>query len=233
MGCVAKYQIVDGQVNSEIRNGERKFYDPDALGSTVALYNNSQTKTDSFTFWPFGEVRTESGSRSTKYKFVGTSGCRVQADGGVYMRARVLIPKEGRWQTVDPLWPQEQAYPYVGGLPTSRSDPFGLQSGSGFWDFMDRMTNGQWSQIWKCPPVRPKTPEECATDFKCKVSVRGGKGVIGILPGIGKAGNAHWCRACESACDSECCTDSESDDSCFSKCQARRRLCQVRLNWKF
>ncbi|MCB8933078.1 MAG: hypothetical protein H6534_06500, partial [Chthonomonadaceae bacterium] len=85
------------------------------------------TKTDSFTYWPYGETRTSSGSTPTKYKFVGTLGCREQADGGIYMRARVEDPEDGRWMTVDPLWPGEPPFAYVSSSPISRLDPSGLR----------------------------------------------------------------------------------------------------------
>lgn len=74
---------------SEKRNEQLRGYRSDALGSTVSLYDNNQAVTDSFTYWPYGETRTSSGSTGTKYKFVGTLGCREQTDSGVYMLASV------------------------------------------------------------------------------------------------------------------------------------------------
>ncbi|NOG92724.1 MAG: hypothetical protein HND42_05710 [Armatimonadetes bacterium] len=69
--------VVDGRMLAENRNGNYRFYRSDALGSTVSLYDSSQNKTDSFTYWPYGETRTSSGSTGTKYKYVGTFGCRT------------------------------------------------------------------------------------------------------------------------------------------------------------
>ncbi|MBL1150052.1 MAG: hypothetical protein HND42_07580 [Armatimonadetes bacterium] len=121
-----RYTVVEGRILAENRNGNYRFYRSDALGSTVSLYDSSQNKTDSFTYWPYGETRTSSGSTGTKYKYVGTLGCRTQHDGGIYMRARVMRPKDGRWQTVDPLWPSEPEFAYAGCSPTARADPTGL-----------------------------------------------------------------------------------------------------------
>ena len=41
------------------------------------------------------------------------------------MRARVEQPKDGRWMTSDPIWPDEPAYVYGKDSPAFRSDPFG------------------------------------------------------------------------------------------------------------
>ncbi len=125
MGTV-RYTILDGQIVAEKRGASRKFYASDALGSTVALYDNTQTKTDSFTYWPYGETRTSTSSTGTRFKYIGTLGCRTQLDGGIYMRARVLQPHEGRWTTPDPFWPLEVAYEYSNGSPATWTDASGL-----------------------------------------------------------------------------------------------------------
>src|SRR5947207_2497373 len=48
--------VVNGEVLSENRGGVKRDYLPDPLGSTVALLDNTQTKTDTFTYWPYGET---------------------------------------------------------------------------------------------------------------------------------------------------------------------------------
>ena len=53
-----RYTVIDGEVVSENRGGVERDYVPDPLGSTVALLDNTQTKTDTFTYWPYGEVKT-------------------------------------------------------------------------------------------------------------------------------------------------------------------------------
>lgn len=126
--ATVRYTVVNGQVVAEKRGGVRKFYASDVLGSTVALYDGAQAKTDTFTYWPYGETRTRTGSTATKYKYGGTLGCREQADGGVSMRARVHQPKDGRWMTVDRLWPRELAFGFVLGNPTTFVDPSGLNA---------------------------------------------------------------------------------------------------------
>lgn len=44
-----------------------------------------------------------------------------------YARRRHPSTTEGRWTTVDPLWPQESAYGYVRGNPVTLVDPSGAQ----------------------------------------------------------------------------------------------------------
>lgn len=120
-----RYNVASGQILAEERGNQRLLYRSDALGSTVSLYDGKRNMTNSFTYWPYGETRTRAGSTGTKYKFVGTLGCRTQSDGGIYMRSRVEQPKHGRWITVDPLWPNEFPYSYADNEPTTITDSLG------------------------------------------------------------------------------------------------------------
>src|SRR5579862_9398028 len=102
MGTV-RYTVVNGEIIAEKRNGVRKLYVPDQLGSTVALLDNTQTPTDTFTFWPYGEVNTSTGTTGTPFKFVGTKGYYTDDSGKLYVRARYLDVPKGRWLTEDPI----------------------------------------------------------------------------------------------------------------------------------
>ena len=48
---VVRYTVINGEVIAEKRNGVRKLYVPDPQGSTVALLDNTQTITDTFTYF--------------------------------------------------------------------------------------------------------------------------------------------------------------------------------------
>jgi hypothetical protein len=48
-----------------------------------------------------------------------------------YVRARHYSYVSGLWNTVDPLWPDESAFGYVGGQPLFWIDPTGLNGGQG------------------------------------------------------------------------------------------------------
>ena len=62
MPMKARYTVVDGEVIAQKRDGVRHLLVPDAQGSTVALMGSSSTITDTFEYWPYGEVRTRTGS---------------------------------------------------------------------------------------------------------------------------------------------------------------------------
>jgi RHS repeat-associated protein len=130
MAMSVRYTNFGDELVAEDRGGVSSFYVPDNLGSTVAMKNTSGTTTDSFTYWPYGEIRTRTGSTATPFTFVGNLGYYQVSTSRYYVRARDLRPDQARWQTVDPLWPQEMAYGYVGGSPLFNVDPSGKGTGS-------------------------------------------------------------------------------------------------------
>src|SRR6476646_8371020 len=101
--ATVRYTTVNGEVIAEKRNGVRSLYVPDTLGSTVALLDNTQAKTDTFEYWPYGEVRTRTGTTPTPLQFVGTAGYYKDSPSRTYVRARVLEPEKSRWMTQDPI----------------------------------------------------------------------------------------------------------------------------------
>ncbi len=130
MAMKVTYTVVDGEVLSENRNGVIRDYVPDSLGSTIALLDNAQTITDTFEYWPYGEVRTRTGTTATPFQFVGTMGYYTDASGRAYVRARYLRMDMTRWLTEDPIgfdggdW---NVYGYVIQNPTYYTDELGLQ----------------------------------------------------------------------------------------------------------
>jgi len=124
---VTRYLTVDGEILSEKRGSAKRDYLPDPLGSTVALLDSTQTKTDSYTYWPYGEDWKSSGTTNTPFRFVGTLGYYRDNGARTYVRARTYRPALARWMTVDPLWPTESAFSYVKNAAVSNSDPSGTQ----------------------------------------------------------------------------------------------------------
>jgi RHS repeat-associated protein len=124
--AVTTYTSFLGRVVREDRGGTVRDYGQDTLGSTAALYDEAGTKTDELHYWPYGEVRSHTGSSATPLTFVGTLGYFMDAASRYYVRARSYRADLGRWTTVDPLWPGESAYGYAGGNPTTRTDPSGM-----------------------------------------------------------------------------------------------------------
>jgi RHS repeat-associated protein len=113
---------------------------PDTLGNVIETRNmDTGAQTSSTTYWPYGEVRTQTGTNPSPFGFCGVWGYYTQAGQPTYVRARYYRPNLGRWQTVDPLWPTLQAFSYVNSLPTFFVDYFGLQglniSPGAAWEF--------------------------------------------------------------------------------------------------
>jgi len=126
---VTSYLTIDGEILSETRSGVEADYIPDPLGSTIALTDSTQTITDTFTWWPFGEQRSHPiGSSVTPFGYGGTKGYYADSVGNrLYVRRRILRPQTTAWQTVDPLWPRQRKFIYVSACPTSKTGPSGLQ----------------------------------------------------------------------------------------------------------
>src|SRR6266568_1906472 len=99
MAMKVRYEVINGEIIAEKRGGVRRSYVPDPLGSTVALLDNTQTKTDTWEYWPFGEVRTRTGTTATPFQFVGTRGYYRDAASRIYVRARIYRADQARWLT--------------------------------------------------------------------------------------------------------------------------------------
>jgi hypothetical protein len=112
MGVMSvSYTTINGEIVSENRNGVPSDYIPDALGSTIALLSDTHQITDSWTYWPNGQVRTRTGTNVTPHTFCGTVGYHSDLIGNfTSVQARQLRPGLARWQTLDPWWPSRRAY---------------------------------------------------------------------------------------------------------------------------
>jgi len=125
MAMTARYTVINGEVISEKRGANHRTYVPDANGNTVALVDDGGTVTDTFTYWPYGEVKSRTGSTPTPFQFGGTLGYYKDSQQS-YVRRRYLSHPQGRWTSVDFMWPSERGYEYAGSNPSSASDPTGL-----------------------------------------------------------------------------------------------------------
>ncbi len=126
MAMSVVYTNFCGMIVSETRGGVERDYVPDTLGSTAALVDETQTITDRWEYWPYGEVSQRSGASGTPFTFVGTLGYfKDVLDKTFYVAARYLDVLRSRWLTVDPLWPQEPAYSYALVNPVTNVDPTG------------------------------------------------------------------------------------------------------------
>jgi RHS repeat-associated protein len=129
MAMKVVYTVLDGEVLHENRGGVKRDYVPDPLGSTVALLDSTQTQTDTFTYWPYGEVKTRTGTTTTPFQFVGTLGYYRDSTGRTHVRERMLRPDLSRWQTEEPRFRGAEGastFAYADCAPTSLIDPTGF-----------------------------------------------------------------------------------------------------------
>jgi RHS repeat-associated protein len=128
MAMSVYYTTVAGEIVSENRNGVESFYTPDTNGNTMRLRDVNGNVTDEWTYWPYGEVRTRTGTTPTPFTFGGVVGYYAeQLSNKFYTRARYLQAFLARWLTADPLWPQESAYGYCSCSPCAYSDASGCK----------------------------------------------------------------------------------------------------------
>ncbi len=128
MAMSVTYTNFNGQLVHENRQGTERFYAPDTLGSTAALLDPTGTVTDTFTYWPYGEIWVHTGPSTTPFTFVGTLGYYLDISGSlIYIRARHLRQALCRWQTADPVtFIQLLPYVYAWNDPISKMDTSGL-----------------------------------------------------------------------------------------------------------
>ncbi len=126
MSMSVVYTNFCGMIVSETRGGVERDYVPDTSGSTAALVDSTQTITDRWEYWPYGEVSQRTGTNTTPFTFVGMLGYfKDLLDKLLYVRARHVKPNAARWLTVDPLWPDEAAFAYCNAAPVDCQDPSG------------------------------------------------------------------------------------------------------------
>ena len=100
MAASVVYTNFGGQIVHENRGGTERQYVSDTLGSTIALTDSGTAVTDTWDYWPYGEVMSRTGTNPTPFTFVGTLGYfKDLLDKLLYVRARHFQPNYGRWLT--------------------------------------------------------------------------------------------------------------------------------------
>lgn len=126
----ARYTVIDGEVVAQERGGVRHQLVPDPLGSTVALYDDSGTKTDTFSYWPYGEIAARIGTTLIPFQFVGTFGYYYNLSHQYYLRNRYYKASYNTFIVEDPIyynWMQNNIYSYVDSNPITFVDIAGMQ----------------------------------------------------------------------------------------------------------
>ena len=127
--AVTNYYTANGVIIAEHTTGQSRLdYVTDALGSVIATVDQTLTVKSTARYKPYGAVLSETGTQPM-YGWVGSPGCRRTGlpHSDVYARARGASTSDGRWTTVDPLWPNSQAYLYASANPCTLTDPSGYR----------------------------------------------------------------------------------------------------------
>jgi hypothetical protein len=90
-----------GDLISQRRHGQSRFYCFDGQGSTRALTDAVGNVTDTYSYSAFGEQIEKSGSSSTDCNGSRHSYFQDEQAGTLLARARVLSVRRGRWQSYD------------------------------------------------------------------------------------------------------------------------------------
>lgn len=123
-----------GLISEESSAGAYKVYHFDRRGSTTALTDSTGKVTDRFSYGPYGELISRSGSSDTPFLYNGRDGVMTDQNGLYYMRARYYNPTIKRFINMDVVIGSVvdgrtlNRYAYVNGNPISYIDPFGLSA---------------------------------------------------------------------------------------------------------
>ncbi|MHC8423494.1 RHS repeat-associated core domain-containing protein [Streptomyces sp. NB004] len=104
--------------------GASQYYLTDVQGSVIGLVDATGKRTATYSYGPYGEARTTSGTNQP-YRYTGTY---LDPSGLYKMGARYYDPQLGRFTQPDPSGKESNLYAYAAGDPVNRVDPSGLLS---------------------------------------------------------------------------------------------------------
>jgi RHS repeat-associated protein len=106
-------------------SGGRGSFLSDALGSAMAIVDDTGTVQTQYTYGPFGSTTVTGQSNSNPFQYTGRE---IDETGLYYYRARYYMPELSRFISEDPagLISGSNFYPYALNRPLNFSDPFGL-----------------------------------------------------------------------------------------------------------
>ncbi len=90
-----------GLISKVNTDGTHRYYHFNPQGATVAISDDSQTITDSYTYDVFGKLTGSTGSTENPFKYLGQFGVADDENGLLYIRARYYEPELGRFVSKD------------------------------------------------------------------------------------------------------------------------------------
>jgi RHS repeat-associated protein len=111
------------------REGTKRYFHFDGLGSTRALTDSSETVTDTYEYNAFGVLEASTGSSTNPFRYVGQygyydDGAMGSSSGLLLLGVRYYSPAHGRFWSWDPV-PNLNLYGYAQNLPVMCVDPTG------------------------------------------------------------------------------------------------------------
>lgn len=197
------------------------------------MLDATQTKTDEVTYWPYGEVRTRTGTNGTPFLFLGTVGYHTDSTGRAYVRNRVLEPIKARWLTEDPLGlmvADLNDFLYALSNPTTFKDPSGLAPcGADPGQFTPPGRGAYLPDPWG--GGRVKTQKDCRNHLerlydicKCLCQLQGAHLGAAILANYKRCMSHAKTQAAKSVCESIYGSDSfwlqDLNKKCLTHCVA-------------
>ncbi|MGW5040305.1 RHS repeat-associated core domain-containing protein [Streptomyces parvulus] len=113
-----------GTLTAMTSGGASQYYLTDVQGSIIGLVDATGKRTATYSYGPYGEARTTSGTNQP-YRYTGTY---LDPSGLYKMGARYYDPQLGRFTQPDPSGKESNLYAYAAGDPVNRVDPSGLLS---------------------------------------------------------------------------------------------------------
>lgn len=97
MTMKVRYTSISGQILAVCRGASRTEFVPDLVGSVIAMVDNTQSVSDTFSYWPYGEIRVRTGDNPSRLQFRGTSGYYALGGNGEAKLGGVFLTDTGRW----------------------------------------------------------------------------------------------------------------------------------------
>jgi RHS repeat-associated protein len=116
--------------------GTPVYYHFDGSGNTTQLTTSSGAVVNSYSYLPFGEKLSATGTATNPFTYAGEFGVMDEGSGLYFMRNRWYNPSLGRFQQIDPIGilGDVNLYRYAGNDPLTFVDPSGNDALDTLWN---------------------------------------------------------------------------------------------------